>query len=81
MNLLASPVAPAALPRRDPSSPAAAAGVFFSRLRRLAAFALRNSHISNGGLRDDNPGLDFVGLSFPGADSPAGRIARPPSST
>lgn len=26
--------------------------------------ALRVSHISNGGLSDPNPGIDFVGLSF-----------------
>jgi hypothetical protein len=32
----------------------------------LARVALRVSHLSNGGLRDDNPGLDLIGLSFIG---------------
>jgi len=32
--------------------------------RRNLRLALRVSHISNGGTRNDNPGLDFVGLSF-----------------
>ena len=32
--------------------------------RRNMHLALRVSHISNGGLREPNPGLDFIGLSF-----------------
>ena len=32
--------------------------------RRNMHLALRVSHISNGGLRELNPGLDFIGLSF-----------------
>lgn len=32
--------------------------------RRPVRVALRVSHISNGGLREPNPGFDFIGLSF-----------------
>lgn len=42
---------------------ALALGREFGR-RRLFRLALRVEHISNGGLRDDNPGLDSIGLSF-----------------
>ena len=34
------------------------------RSRRPARLALRVSHISNGGIRESNPGLDYVGISF-----------------
>ena len=32
--------------------------------RDNARIALRLSHISNGGLRESNPGIDFIGVSF-----------------
>lgn len=39
-----------------------AVGIEFGRQHR-ARLALRVSHISNGGIRATNPGLDYVGLS------------------
>ena len=42
---------------------ALALGVAFGRTVP-SSIALRVEHISNGGLRDANPGLDLVGLSF-----------------
>ena len=42
---------------------ALALGTEFGK-RHTMRIALRIEHISNGGLRDDNPGLDAIGLSF-----------------
>ena len=42
---------------------ALAVGRSFGR-HRMTRIALRIEHISNGGLRDPNPGLDSIGLSF-----------------
>jgi hypothetical protein len=56
---------------------ALAFGRVFGR-RRLLRIALRFEHISNGGLRDENPGLESIGLSF--VSAPGHHQPTPPES-